>query len=133
MKLTNRQIVTLQAALLDLDGVDKPDAPEAKRPQYAGKVLYAVARCIAHLKAHVEAIERAKRAIIRKYSEGRGGVSPNSVKFMDAEDEVNELLDAEVEVTLHTFKEADLDAEKNRIAPSTLADLLPVIEAVTAE
>lgn len=128
MKLTNRQIISLQAALLDLDGADKPDAPDAKRPVFTGKVIYAIARSIAHLKGHCETYERAKRVIMRQYTEGRGLMSPASANYMACEEAVQELLDAEVEVTLHRFKEADLDLDKNRIAPSTVADLLLVLD-----
>lgn len=128
MKLTNRQIVTLQAALHDLDGIDKPEDPAAKRPVFSGRVIYAIARTIAHLKGHCETIERARMGILRKYSDGRGGVPPSSDKFMTCEHEVQELFDQVVEVTVHRLKEADLDLEKNRIAPSTIADLLLILD-----
>ncbi len=127
MKLTNRIIANLYAALHDLDGLQKPDGTIEVRYVFGAKVLYSIARSINHLKGAVEAFDKAKRTIIAQHSGGKAGVSPSDVAFMQCQTDVEVLLDQEVEVELHRVKLDDLNLDKNQLRPTTLAAMEPLI------
>lgn len=127
MKLTNRTLATLFAALHDLDGLPKPDGTMEVRYVFGGKVLYGIARTINHLRGAVEAFDKAKRTIIAQRSGGKAGIAPTDEGFMACQSEIEALLDVEVEVDLHRIKLDDLNLDKNHLRPTTLAALDPLI------
>jgi hypothetical protein len=128
MKLTNRAIGRLWAALHQLDGQQKPDGTREEPYQFKGNVLYGIARTINHLRGHQEAVQKATDGIVRKHAKGKAGISADDPAFAACQDEINELLDVESEVEIHRVKLVDLNLEKNHLRPTTLAGLEAIIE-----
>jgi hypothetical protein len=128
MKLSNRAIARLWAALHALDGQQKPDGTREAAFEFKGNVLYAIARTINHLRGHQEAVQKATDGIVRKHANGKPGISAEDPAFAACQDEINELLDTETEVEIHRVKLADLNLDKNHLRPSTLAGLEAIIE-----
>jgi hypothetical protein len=126
MKMTNRQIDALGKALAALDGDPQPDGT-VKRYDISGKVLYAIARTINHLRPHLQAFTQARNAIVAKYSGGKAGLAPEDPNHQRCVAELDELLDTEVEAELHRFKLDDLKLDANRIPAWVLAALEPVL------
>ncbi len=128
MKLTNRAIGRLWAALHQLDGAQKPDGTRDAPYEFKGSVLYAIARTINHLRSHTEAVQKATDGIVRQHANGKAGISQDDPAFTACQDEINQLLDAEAEVEIHRVKLADLNLDKNHLRPTTLAGLDAIIE-----
>jgi hypothetical protein len=128
MKLTNRTIGRLWNALHELDGEKQTEASAALRFEFKGTVLYAIARTINHLRGQQAVVETTSQAIVRKHAGGKPGLSPVDPAFPVCAAEIDQLLDAEVEVEVHRVKLADLNLDKNHLKPTTLAGLEPIIE-----
>jgi hypothetical protein len=128
MKLANRAITRLWQALHDLDGEKQTEATPALRFEFKGTVLYAIARTINHLRGQQTVIETTSQAIVRRHSDGKPGISQADPAFPACSAEIEQLLDAEVEVEVHRVKLADLNLDRNHLKPTTLAGLEPIIE-----
>lgn len=128
MKLTNRTISRLWNALHDLDGEKKSDGSTDARFVFKGTVLYAFARNINHLRAHQVAIEKTTEAIVRQHAGGKPTLASDAPAFLACNAEIEQVLDAEVEVDPHRIKIADLDLDKNHLRPVTVAGLEPIID-----
>lgn len=128
MKLSNRAISRLWAALHQLDGQQKPDGTRDAPYEFKGNVIYAIARTINHLRSHQEAVQKATDGIVRQHAKGKSGISADDPAFATCQDEINHLLDGEAEVEIHRVKLADLNLDKNHLRPSTLAGLEAIIE-----
>jgi hypothetical protein len=127
MKLTNREVSRLWAALAALDGEKETEKSPAVRYEFKGAVLYAVARTINHLRGHQVVIEKTTEGIIRRFS-GSEGIAHSDPKWPECQAELEQLLAAEVEVEVHRVKLEDLNLDKNHLRPGTLAGLAPIIE-----
>ncbi len=128
MKLTNRAIGRLWAALHQLDGGQKPDGTRDAPYEFKGSVLYAIARTINHLRSHTEAVQKATDGIVRIHAQGKSTISADDPAFARCNEEIEQLLAVETEVEIHRVKLADLNLDKNHLRPTTLAGLDAIIE-----
>ncbi len=129
MKLSNRTISRLWSALLALDGEPATEKAPAVRYEFKGSVLYAIARTINHLRGQQVVIEKTTEGIVRRFADGKAGISHDDPKWPECQAELEQLLDAEAEVEVHRIKLADLDLDRNHLRPTVLAALEPAIEA----
>ncbi len=128
MKITNRTLGRLWQALHDLDAEQPVEGKAPQRFEFKGKVLYAFARTINHLRGQQAVVEKTSQAIVKRHANGKPGISPADPAFEACATEIDQLLDAEVEIDLHSVKVADLDLDKNHLKPSTLAGLAPMVD-----
>jgi hypothetical protein len=128
-KLTNRAILALNSALSRLNGQEltgkEVDGKPVTKP-LPFKIAYAQARTLSHLRPAVEAIDAARTAIVAKFSGGKAGLEDASPHFAEAQGEIKQLLDTEVEVEIHSQPLKEF--ENLGLAPAMLADLFPLIQ-----
>ncbi|HEX3132634.1 MAG TPA: hypothetical protein VHX44_03515 [Planctomycetota bacterium] len=120
--LKNRDIRALHATLTALTGTTADKEPKP----LPWKVTYAMARTLANLRGHNDAIDKASNAAVGKHSAGKGGLTLDDPGFLAAQADVAAVLDMSADVDLHTVKVSDL--ETCGLSPKQLADLLPMVE-----
>ncbi len=128
MKLSNRTISRLWQALHDLDAEQAVEGKPPQRFVFMGTVLYAFARTINHLRGQQAVVEKTSQAIVKRHAQGKPGIAPTDPAFEACTGEIDQLLDAEVEIEVHRVKFADLDLDRNHLKATTLAGLAPIIE-----
>jgi len=128
MKLTYKEILTLRAALLSLDGLDKSVeikgvAQIIKKPfKFAGKTRLKIARNLRACEAGFEDYDAARVGLVREISDGGDEVAPEKVGEFSRK--LGELLAEEVEATLTPLTEIELNLDDNEIPHGALAVLL---------
>lgn len=119
MKLTNRKIIDSTTTLNSL-----------AQKQLPIKVSYAIAKNVSKIENELKIYNSERKKLLDKYcikdEEGKNKIDENNqLKIKDEHlkdwnKEINELLDIEVEIDIHKFKESDLMCCNFEISPSEL-------------
>ena len=137
MKFTIKEIISLNQGLNALNGkqvvVKQEDGKESIMIQpydFGPKILWNIAKNTSIISKQVKIYGEARDSIIKKLTNGEREIDQKNKylvnKFFD---EVEELEKADVEVTvLLKFKLDDLKVDENKIPPSVLVALLPLID-----
>jgi hypothetical protein len=128
MKLTYKEILTLRAALLSLDGLDqsvevKGGAQIIKKPfKFAGATRLKIARNLRAAEAAFEDYDAARVGLVREISDG--GEQVPEAKVGEFSRRLADLLQEEVEAPVAPFAEDELNLDDNEIPHGALAVLL---------
>jgi len=127
MKLTHLQCQLLHTALSKLDSCKFPKSAN-------GAMRYNIAKNLRLLRPALDVFEDTRVSLVQSITNGKGAVDPQSPEgvayFMD----LRELQKKEAgDFELLKLKWDTLDPETNAIAPSTLADLEPVLDGALAD
>lgn len=95
----------------------------------AAKVRYSIARNFRTLARHAEDFNRSQNAILNQISGGSGLIARNSPEASEYQRQINELLNAEVDVRLFSVPFDSLDAN-SQLEPSALAALEPIFSGL---
>lgn len=134
IKLPHSKIVALANAINSLDNEaqavrDKDGnaiGMERKPAMLPWAVSYGLARTADRLETIVKAVKRSELAIVSKYSSGKLKIDDDNPKAVDAQGELNALMDQEVEVDVYMVKIKSIETCK--LPPSIIKALLPVID-----
>lgn len=130
LNITNRQILSLHAALRALDGM--PSGSEFIRFEFADNVAWNITKNLIIAENAAVAYERRKGQIMREAGicQGQTVTAENAVAVAKMLDRLEALKDETNDLTgLLFLKRADLKCEVNKIPPSVRAGLDPIIRA----
>ena len=126
MQLRKSEIRLLAICLRSLDGkpeivkdVDDKSLGVIQVPyDLSGKARYAIARTMSKIQPEVDAIEAARNEMIRAAKDDEATL----------EKELNTFLAETVEVDVHKMNIEELKVDKNKLAPTVLSGLLPMLD-----
>lgn len=132
--LTNEQALGIFGALSALDGYEKvlKDGASEKAVKvpydFGGGLRLVIAQDMVALKPKVDAYTTAHNALIMQLSNGKGDFKDNPKGEIEAQDQTLTMLSAKIDVGLTHIREPELKLDENRIPPSILAGLLPILD-----
>ena len=134
MKLSNKQILQLRAALLALDGIDKAvevkgqDKPVLIRKpfSFSGKTRLKIARNLRAIETAFEDYDAARIGLVREYSDDGRQVSPENLPEFTRK--IEELLDEAEDIALTPLDEDELNLDDNDIPHAALAVLIGCLD-----
>ncbi|HTB63877.1 MAG TPA: hypothetical protein VK737_09830 [Opitutales bacterium] len=128
MKLTNKSVLQLRAALLSLDGLDKSVEVKGqtqliKKPfKLDGKTRLKIARNLRATETAFEDYDSARVGLVREFSADGQQVAPD--KLPEFTQRLEDLLADEADLALAPLAEDDLNLDDNEIPHAALASIL---------
>ena len=131
-KLSVREVMNLHGALRSLDGRQKVEAGQVITEPFTfenGAVRLSIAFNIASLNRVMESAELARVALVRE-TFGTEAARPDHPKMEEFQRKHQEILsgDGVTLSNLRKIKFEDLNADENRMPPSIIAMLMPILE-----
>jgi hypothetical protein len=126
MKLSNKQIQSLAAAIDALDGqqitqlIDGKPVAVARIPRIAHGARWALARNAGKLQVAAADFNRARSALVKQHSGGDGAISPAHPGFNAFAEDFERLNHQDVELDLDKITLADLRLEENEAATAAI-------------
>lgn len=134
IKLRLSEFANLHAALRSFDDgfttlVKSAGGEKAEKIAYAfnAKTRFAIAKNINTIAASREAVNDARNKLIRQLA--KGGLEVPKEHIPQFNDQLNELLETVEEMDMEPIDYDELKADDNRIPPSVIAALMPILSA----
>lgn len=125
--MTNTEAIKILNALRRLDGVQTEKSSTPYR--LASTTIYAVAKNIRKLSTLQEDLVNAQNKLLKNYlKEGELGIPAGDSRIEAYSTELKKIYDQEADFTPHRFTYASLNAEENRIPPTVIEGLLPILD-----
>ncbi len=126
--MKNSDIIKIYRGLSHLIEPANADGSPAKPFSFSGTVSYAIVKNLKKTKAVVDDFDTTRNNIVKGLlKEGEQSFQNSVERFAKFQAEIAKVLDEEADFTPHKFKLADLDLANNRIQPTAILALEPIL------